>query len=98
MALITVKHSDPPCVARVFAATTAAVLHSTDAPTGCKHLPAGVIFHGVGNFVWKDATGTTVTTVVAAVASGGVVGVFIPIAPAELDVTNAVPVTVFWRK
>lgn len=98
MALITTKHSDPPCVGRVIAATTAAVLHDSDAPTGCKHLPAGVIFHNVGNFVWKDATGTTVTTVVAAVASGGVVGVFVPIAPAELDATNAVAVTVLWRK
>lgn len=98
MSLITVKHSDPPCVGRVIAATTAAVLHDADAPDGCKHLPAGVIFHGVGNFVWKDVTGATVTTVVAAVASGGVVGIFVPIAPAELTSANAVAVTVFWRK
>lgn len=89
---------NPPAIARVIGATTAAVLHDADAPPFCKHLPAGVIFHGVGNFVWKDATGTTVTTVVAAVASGGVVGVFIPIAPAELDATNQVAVTVFWHK
>ncbi len=98
MALRTVKHSDPPCVARVFAESTAAVLHEAGAPTGCKHLPAGVIFHEVGNFVWIDATGTTVTTVVAAVAAGGVVGVFVPISPAELTVANEVAVTVFWRK
>jgi hypothetical protein len=98
MAIRTVKSSDPPCVARVFASGAARVLHDADAPEGCKHLPAGVIFHGVGNFVWKDATGATVTTVVAAVASGGVVGVFVPIAPAELDATNGVAVTVFWRK
>jgi hypothetical protein len=98
MALRTVKHSDPPCVARVIAASTAAVLHDADAPTGCKHLPAGVIFHNVGSFVWIDATGATVTTVVAAVASGGVVGVFVPISPAELTVANAVAVTVLWRR
>ncbi len=98
MALRTVKHSDPPCVGRVIAATTAAVLHEADAPTGCKHLPAGVIFHNVGNFVWIDATGTTVTTVVAAVANGGVVGMFVPISPAEVTVANAVAFTCFWRK
>lgn len=98
MALITVKNSDPPCVARVVAATTAAVLHDADAPTGCKHLPSGVIFHNVGSFVWKDATGATVTTVVPAAADGGRVGVYVPIAPAELTVANAVAVTVFWRK
>ncbi len=94
MALITTKNSDPPCVGRVFAASAARVLHDDDAPTGCKHLPAGVIFHGNGNFIWKDATGTTCTTVVPATATG----LFVPIAPAELDATNAVAVTVLWRK
>jgi hypothetical protein len=98
MALRTVKHSDPPCVARVIADNTAAVLHDADAPPGCKHLPAGVIFHEVGNFVWIDATGTTVTTVVAAVASGGVIGVFVPISPAEVTTANDVEFTCFWRK
>jgi hypothetical protein len=98
MALRTVKSSDPPCVAKVIAKSTAAVLHGADAPDGCKHLPAGVIFHEVGNFVWKDALGNSVTTVVAAVASGGVVGVFVPIAPAEIDASNGVALTVFWRK
>lgn len=98
MALRTVKHSDPPCVARVFAIDTAAVLHDADAPTGCKHLPAGLLFHNVGDFVWKDATGTTITTPVAAVAAGGVVGVYVPISPSELTAANKVAVTVFWRK
>jgi hypothetical protein len=98
MAIRTVKSSDPPCVARAFAASAARVLHDADAPEGCKHLPAGVIFHGDGNFIWKDATGTTVTTVVADAESGGVMGVFVPIAPAELTADNEVAVTVFWRK
>ncbi len=94
MALITVKHSDPPCVARVFATLTAAVLHDADAPTGCKHLPSGVMFHTAGNFVWKDATGTTLTTVVTAES----LGIYCPIAPAELVVTSVPALTVFWRK
>lgn len=94
MALITVKQSDPPCVARVFAIDTVAVLHDADAPTGCKHLPAGVIFHTAGNFVWKDATGTTLTTVVTAES----LGIWCPIAPAELTAANKAAVTVFWRK
>lgn len=94
MALRTMKHSDPPCVARAFAASAARVLHEDDAPDGCKHLPAGVIFHGAGNFIWEDATGTSVTTVVTAES----VGIYCPIAPAELLVSNAVAVTVFWRK
>ena len=94
MAIRTVKSSDPPCVARAFASGAARVLHEADAPEGCKHLPAGVIFHGAGNFIWEDATGTAVTTVVTAES----VGIFCPIAPAELGATNAVAVTVFWRK
>ena len=94
MALITVKHSDPPCVARVFATTTAAVLHDADAPTGCKHLPSGVMFHTAGNFVWKDATGATVTTVIPAAS----LGIYCPIAPAELTPSNVPALTVFWRK
>ncbi len=96
MALRTVKHSDPPCVARVFPISTVAVLHDTDAPTGCKHLPAGLIAHtNTGaNLVWIDATGTTVTTVIPA----GAAGHYLPISPAELTGANAVAVTVFWRK
>ncbi len=94
MALRTVKHSDPPCVARNFATLTAAVLHDADAPTGCKHLPAGVIFHTAGNFVWVDATGTTVTTVITAES----LGIYCPISPAQIVVTSVPAVTVFWRK
>lgn len=95
MALITSKNSDPPCVARHFAVSTAAVLHDADAPTGCKHLPSGVLLEtDTANLVWKDATGATVTTAIAA----GAAGRYLPIAPAELTVANAVAVTVFWRK
>lgn len=93
-----VSKGPEPCIAKVFAASAAAVLHEDDAPAECKHLPCGVIFHGVGNFIWKDALGTQLTTVVAAVASGGQVGMFLPIAPAELVATNGVAVTVFWRR
>lgn len=93
MALIS-NRSDfyAPCVGKVIAATTAAVLHDADSPINCKHMPCGVIFHGAGNFVWKDVQGTTNTTVVPATATG----LYVPIAPAELTVANAVPVTVFW--
>lgn len=98
MALKSVAAPGAPSVGKVFAASAAAVLHDADAPAGCKHLPAGVIFHGVGNFVWKDVLGTTNTTVVADVASGGVVGVFVPISPAELTADNAVACTVLWHR
>jgi hypothetical protein len=94
MALVATKNDFPPTVGRVFAASAARVLHDTDAPAGCKHLPAGVIFHAAGNFIWTDASGTTVTTVVTAES----VGIFCPIAPAGLDATNAVACTVLWRK
>lgn len=94
MALRTVKHSDPPCVARVIAANTAADLHDADAPEGCKHLPAGVIFHTAGTFEWTDATGTNVSTIIA--ASG--LGIFCPIAPAAIRAATTPAVTVFWRK
>lgn len=95
MALNQVKKcfAAPP-VARVFAASAARVLHDADAPAGCKHLPSGVIFHGAGNLVWKDADGTTNTTVIPATACG----IFNEIALAELDATNAVAVTVFWHR
>lgn len=95
MALNQVKNTfGPPPVGRVFAKTAARVLHDADAPAGCKHLPSGVIFHEAGNFVWKDVDGTTNTTVVTAES----VGIFCPIAPAELDSTNAVACTVFWHR
>jgi hypothetical protein len=95
MALNTVKNSfGPPPVARVFASGAARVLHDTDAPAGCKHLPSGVIFHGAGNFIWTDADGTVNTTVIPATATG----LFVPIAPAGLDATNAVALTVFWHR
>lgn len=87
------KDLHSPCLARVIAATTAAVLHSTAAPASAQHLPCGVMFHGAGNFVWIDSSGTTVTTVVTAES----VGIYCPIAPTELDATNAVAVTVFWQ-
>lgn len=91
MALISLR-SDfySPSVGKVIGATTAAVLHDADAPTNCKHLPCGVITHGAGNLVWKDVQGTTNTTVVIA-------GSYLPIAPAELTVANAVAVTVLWQ-
>jgi hypothetical protein len=96
MALRTVKHSDPPCVAKQFATLTAAVLHDADAPAGCKHLPAGVIAQGADStatvaFVWVDALGTTITSALCP-------GVFTPISPAQIAVTNVPVVTVFWRK
>jgi hypothetical protein len=94
MALRTVKHSDPPCLARNFAASAAADLHDVDAPLGAKHLPAGVMFNAAGNFNWTDASGTDVTTVITAES----VGIYCPIAPAALQADNAVAVTVFWRK
>lgn len=95
MALNQVKNNfAAPPVGRVFAISVARVLHDTDAPAGCRHLPDGVIFHNSGNFVWKDVDGTTNTTVVPATACG----FFVPIAPAELDATNAVAVTVLWHR
>ena len=103
MALNSVKSTfGAPPVARVFAAATAVVLHNiAGAPPvpgpelpPINHLPAGVIFHNAGNFIWIDADGVTNTTVVPASACG----LFVPIAPAQLSVTNAVAVTVFWYR
>ena len=99
MALKTIKNDGSPPIARHFDASTAAVLHDDDAPVGCKHLPAGVFLEDDGagegaDLVWVDATGTTVTTAIPA----GAAGRYLPIAPAELDASNAVAVTVFWHR
>lgn len=85
--------TNPPVFGRVIAISTAAVLHSTAAPANAQVMPSGVIFHNAGNFVWIDASGTTVTTVVPATACG----LFVPISPTALDATNAVAVTVLWH-
>lgn len=95
MALNSVKNTfGAPYVAKNFATLTAAVLHDTDAPVGCKHLPAGVIFSGAGSFEWTDVDGTNITTVIPATAAG----LFVPIAPAAIRVTSVPAVTVFWHR
>lgn len=79
---------------RAFAVSTAAVLHSTDAPTQQQFLPALVIFNGGaagGNAVFKDVGGTTVTFALSAgqiLALGGV---------AELTSANACTALVGWN-
>jgi hypothetical protein len=50
-----------PCLAKTFAASTAAVLHSTDAPSNAQHLPCGVVIGvgaAAGQFVFTAVTGT----------------------------------------
>ncbi len=94
MSLKTVDGKGAPCIARNFAASVAAVLHEADAPAGCYHLPAGVMFNAAGNFNWTDATGTDITTVVTEESAG----TFCPLAPAQLQVDNAVACTVFWHR
>lgn len=91
MALRPSPNLHVPCIARNFAATTAAVLHDADAPAGVKQLPVGVIAETAAAFHWIDATGTNVTTNLAA-------GIFTPISPAEIRVTSVPAVTVFWEK
>lgn len=101
MALKTVDGKGRPCIARQFATLTAAVLHEDakgggNAPDGIRHLPAGVVCEGADatatvNLVFIDATGTTVTMAVQP-------GEFVPIAPAQIAVTNVPVVTVFWHR
>lgn len=91
MALKPSPNQHVPCLARNVAATTAAVLHDAAAPIGAKQLPVGVISDTAGVFDWIDASGTNVTTTLAA-------GIFTPISPAEIRATSAVAVTVFWER
>ena len=78
---------------RAFAVSTAAVLHSTDAPAQCQVLPAIVIFNGGsagGNAVFKDVGGTTTTFALQA-------GQILPIGGvAELTSANACIALVGW--
>lgn len=95
MALNTVKNSfAPPSVCREFASGAARVLHDADAPAGCKHLPCGYIIESGTSLVWKDADGTTLTSTIPATA----LGLFFPVALAELDATNGCVVQVFWQR
>lgn len=85
-----------PAFARQVAGSTAAVLHQDTAhggvaPPGINHLPSGVMAQSAANFVWQDASGTTLTTPLLA-------NVFYPIAPASIDATSAPIVTVFWHR
>jgi hypothetical protein len=84
-----------PCFARNVAATTAAILHldvlgGGIAPPGVNHLPCGVIADTAAALVWVDASGTTITTTLAA-------GIFTRIAPKEITVASAPAITVFWN-
>lgn len=95
MALNLVKNSfGPPSVCRSFPINTVAVLHDTDAPAGCKHLPSGIIIESGASLVFLDADGTTITMVVPATA----LGLWLPIAPAALTGANACVVKVFWHR
>jgi hypothetical protein len=95
MALATVRNDlHAPVYWRAFAVSTAAVLHSTDAPAQCQVLPAIVIFNGGaagGNAVFKDVGGTTTTFALQA-------GQLLPIGGvAELTSANACTVLVGWN-
>lgn len=95
MALATVRNDlHAPVYWRAFAVSTAAVLHSTDAPAQCQVLPAIVIFNGGaagGNAVFKDVGGTTTTFALQA-------GQLLPIGGvAELTTGNACTVLVGWN-
>lgn len=95
MALATVRNDlHAPVYWRAFAVSTAAVLHSTDAPAQCQVLPAIVIFNGGaagGNAVFKDVGGTTTTFALQA-------GQLLPIGGvAELTNTNACIALVGWN-
>jgi|SRR5690606_30482592 len=85
-----------PPFAKTFAASTPAVLHSTDAPANAQHLPCAVLIGvgaAAGQFVFVDANGVTNT-----VELGDIVDpLYLPIAPAELTEANDFPVTVFWN-
>jgi hypothetical protein len=94
MSLHTVRNDlHAPVYWRAFAVSTAAVLHSTDAPAPAQNLPSLVIFNGGaagGNAVFKDVGGTTVTFALQA-------GQMLPIGGvAELTSANACTVLVGW--
>ncbi len=97
MALNTIKNTHgSPYVARTFAPGAVRVLHAADAPTGCKHLPAGVLLQpsaGAANFVFLDADGVTNTITFGAAFPAAL---WLPIGPAELTAANGFAVTVFW--
>jgi hypothetical protein len=96
MANATVRDDlHPPCYAKNFATATAAVLHldvtsGGAAPPGINHLPCGVIADASAVFTWKDATGTTINTTLAA-------GIFTRIAPKEITSASVAIVTIFWN-
>ena len=95
MGLATVRNDlHAPVYWRAFAVSTAAVLHSTDAPAQCQVLPAIVIFNGGaagGNAVFKDVGGTTTTFALQA-------GQLLPIGGvAELTNANACIALVGWN-
>lgn len=94
MALQTVRTDlHPPTLWKAFAVSTAAVLHSTDAPANAQCLPSIVFFNGGaagGNAVFKDCNAVTTTFAVAA-------GQLLPIGGvAELTSANACTVLVGW--
>jgi uncharacterized protein YigE (DUF2233 family) len=95
MALNTIRTDlHPPTLYATVAVSTAAVLHTTAAPTNAQHLPSFVCFNGGasgGNAVFKDQAGTTITYALQAgqmLVIGGV---------AEITAANACVVLVGWN-